>query len=108
MEGTCKQDCHLWKKYREKCPNYIESWWKSNAPTVGPSGHGASVNEVPVLVKDCTPKRTLLMLQEIHDRLVTVQAVNEGTKNMVPLVLGALLKGVMQTKMIVKGDKGNE
>lgn len=50
------------------CPNYVESWWQSKDGT-------------PKLVKDCYPKRSLLMEQEIINRLLSLQSANEQSRN---------------------------
>lgn len=72
MEGTCrKEKCKMWQLYGEDCPNYIESWW-SPPPTIpGP----------PVLVADCAPRRTMLMMQEISNRLLGVEKSQEEARN---------------------------
>jgi len=70
MENTCNKDCPLWKKYKENCPNCIESWWT-------PEGEGKE----PILVKDCAPKRTFIMIQGLHNRLVGVEQSQEQQRN---------------------------
>jgi hypothetical protein len=70
MEDTCKKsDCHLWKKYREKCPNYVRSGWRSVESNQEKTIH------------DCAPIRTMLMLQELYNRLIGVEKVGEQTRN---------------------------
>lgn len=44
-----------------ECPNYIETFWEENG------------NPQPILVKDCAPKRTLLMMQELYNRCFGMQ-----------------------------------
>lgn len=56
----------------KKCPNYIETWWTPQSP----SGDGK-----PILVCDCAPKRTLLMIQDLHNRLVGVEKSQEELRN---------------------------
>lgn len=73
MENTCRgEECPLWKKYKEKCPNFIESWWTPKRP--GDDGQ-------PYLIKDCAPRRTFLMIQELHNRLIGVEKSNEQQRN---------------------------
>ena len=63
MKDTCEPDkCPFAKEYgQEACPNYIECWWQEDG-----------MNK-PELLKDCAPKRILLMMQDLHNRLVGVQ-----------------------------------
>ena len=56
----------------KKCPNYIETWWKPQM--VGGESQ-------PVLVCDCAPKRTLMMIQELHNRLLGVEKSQEELRN---------------------------
>lgn len=70
MENTCNDECFLWKKYKEHCPNYIESWWKPNED-----------ESRPILIKDCAPKRIFLMIQDLHNRLVGVEQSQEQQRN---------------------------
>jgi len=69
MENTCNKDCHLWKKYKEKCPNYIRSGWKPENST-----------EIKY-IEDCAPKRTMLMIQELYNRLIGVEKAQEEMRN---------------------------
>jgi len=78
MEDTCNKECPLWKKYKDKCPNYVESWWQSN--------DGGE----PKLVKDCAPKRTFLMIQELNNRLVGLQQAQEQQRNLTSTVMTSL------------------
>jgi len=73
MEDTCaKNECPMWKKFKEKCPNYIESWWTPSQP----GGDGQ-----PILLHDCAPRRTFLMIQELNNRLIGVEKSNEQQRN---------------------------
>lgn len=70
MINTCrKEECPLWKKYKETCPNYTESWWTTKD------------NGDQQLVFDCTPKRILLMLQNLHNRMIGVEKSQEEQRN---------------------------
>jgi len=65
MENTCKpENCQLYKflklKDPTKCFNYIESWWKPEN------------KKEPILIKDCAPKRTFIMIQELHNRFIGI------------------------------------
>jgi len=53
----------------EQCPNYQEMWFT-------PSDGGK-----PILVKDCAPRRTFLMISELHQRLIGVEKASEEDRN---------------------------
>jgi len=73
MENTCNyKECKLFDLLGgvpEQCPHYIESWWT-------PSDGGK-----PILVKDCAPKRTFLMIQDLNNRLIGVQKSQEEQRD---------------------------
>ena len=70
MENTCvKEKCEFWNNGH--CCNYMESWW------MPPETQGSK----PVLVSDCAPKRTFLMIQDLSNRLVGVQKSQEELRN---------------------------
>lgn len=48
-------------KKQEDCFNFVESWWT-------PEGR-----KEPIVVKDCAPKRTFMMIQDLYNRLIGVQ-----------------------------------
>lgn len=74
MESTiCSlEDCKFVKagfcKKCEDCPFYVESWWQS-------------VDQPPKLIKDCFPKRSLLIQQESINRCLALQSANEQQRN---------------------------
>lgn len=72
MENTCNfENCTFGKSMfnkAEQCFNYKETWW--NIP-----------EEQPVLIKDCAPIRTLIMLQELSNRLIGVEKSQEQLRN---------------------------
>ena len=73
MESTCNpENCKLFDLIGgtpDQCPNYMENWFT-------PSGGGK-----PVLTKDCAPRRTLLMISDLHNRLIGVQKAQEAQRN---------------------------
>lgn len=74
MKDTCElKNCPVAKKFKIKkeneCPNFIESWWT-------PEGE-----KKPTLVKDCTNRRVLLMIQDLYNRLIGVQKSQEQMRN---------------------------
>jgi hypothetical protein len=74
MEETCKSEgCGMAELFgKKKCPNYIETWWT-------PQEVGG--NNKPILVCDCAPKRTLLMIQDLHNRMIGVEQSQEELRN---------------------------
>lgn len=73
MENTCNyKECKLFDYLGgepNQCPNYMETWWNP------------SNNDTPVLVKDCAPRRTFLMIQDLNNRLVGVQKSQEKQRD---------------------------
>jgi len=73
MKNTCNPtECKLFDLLGgtpEQCPNFIESWF---TPSDGSK---------PILVKDCAPKRTFLMISELHQRLIGVEKASEEGRN---------------------------
>lgn len=73
MDSTCDpKNCKLFDLIGgtpEQCPNFQESWWT-------PEGKGK-----PILIKDCSPRRIFLMIQDLHNRLIGVQKAQEEQRN---------------------------
>jgi len=75
MKDTCLcEKCPLWKKYYSRkngqcCPNYIETSWTSRE------------DNQPVLIKDCAPKRSVLMMMDMQNRLFGTQQAAEQARN---------------------------
>ena len=70
MEDTCrKEKCLLWDTFDGNCPNMVESFWEK--PMSGEKK----------LITDCAPKRTMLMIQELYNRLTGIQKAMEGVRN---------------------------
>jgi hypothetical protein len=58
---TCKgKPCPFWKKYKDNCPNYIEGQWRSA------EGHVYAT-------KDCAPRRSMILVQQIYDHMLDVR-----------------------------------
>jgi len=69
MTGTCYIKCPWWKKYKEKCPNFIKTTWR-------PGGGGQ-----PETIDDCAPKRSTLMLMVVLERLEGQQTAANKERN---------------------------
>lgn len=83
-KDTCLgKHCPLYKKFKDTCPNFVESWWTPPPDKDGNRGQ-------PFMVKDCCPKRTFLMIQELSNRLIGVQAAAEEMRNEANRVLGLM------------------
>jgi len=72
MENTCNaKECKFLELLGgdpSNCPNYVEGWWQ---PLEGD----------PKLVKDCSPRRLILMMRNLEIRLLGVQQANEEQRN---------------------------
>lgn len=86
MENTCSENCFLWKKYKKRCPNYVESLWNPNKGK-------------PILIKDCAPKRTFLMIQELYNKLEGVQQSQEQQRN-ATMPIFKLIKTQIEKKLV--------
>ena len=83
MQNTCKEsDCVVYKKLKLKnqreCPNFIETGWKEHD------------NTQPVMISDCAPIRTMLMLQTLYNRFIGVQKSSETQVNTQVKFMGML------------------
>ena len=89
MENTCNFDkCKFGQGFfakEEECFNFKETWWR---PLEGE----------PVLVKDCAPIRTMLMVQGLHDRLIGVQQSQEQQRNESSKIISVFNKIVLEAK----------
>jgi len=67
MKDTQCEDCPFKAMGFDKCPNYIETLWhEKDEPQ-------------PLIIKDCAPRRTLLMMQELYNRTFSLQQqINQG------------------------------
>jgi hypothetical protein len=74
---TCNVKCPFFKKYKEYCPNFVKGQWR----TV--EGH---VYET----RDCAPKRSMILCQQIYDHMIDVRQdynqVRNSTFNLMRLV----------------------
>lgn len=61
MKDTACENCPFKKLGMETCPNYIETLWQTQGELQ------------PQIVRDCAPKRSLLMLQELYTRFFGLQ-----------------------------------
>ena len=52
----------------KECPNYIETIWQEDG------------NPQPKIVKDCAPRRTQLLLQDLHNRTFALQKQTSQTE----------------------------
>ena len=78
MESTCNfKECALAKKWKikkpEECFNYIENQFQTTDGKV-------------IIVKDCCPKRSLLMIQELYNSVERLHISNSELKNQVQAV----------------------
>lgn len=90
MEGTCETlNCALFNLLGgkpEQCPNFIETVWVSDKGE-------------KKLVRDCAPKRTLLMVQDLYNRQVGLQKAQEEMRNSFQYTGEALTRFVKEMKL---------
>lgn len=60
LQDTACENCP-YKQDGKQCPNYIETIWHEND------------NPQPRVVRDCAPKRNLLLTQELYNRTFSLQ-----------------------------------
>jgi hypothetical protein len=80
MKDTACENCPFKKMGFDQCPNYIETLWHEKD------------NAQPVIVKDCAPKRTLLMMQELYGRTFALQQQINQAENEIGGQRGAITK----------------
>jgi len=69
-EDTCKkEECWFWKKFKGRCPNYIESTFVEKN-----TGRTKTVS-------DCAPVRNNILLIDIYQRLEGLQSAQESMRN---------------------------
>ena len=95
MENTCNhKECKFYKflKFKElsQCLNYIETWWTQEKGE-------------PKLIKDCSPKRTMIMVQELYNQQIRLQQAQEEQRNATTKVVGIFNKLALAST-IRKGD----
>ena len=61
MKETACEQCPFKIMGFSECPNYIETLWHKEGELQ------------PQIIRDCAPKRTLLMLQELYNRTFALQ-----------------------------------
>ena len=76
-QNTCNKGCPFWKKYKENCPNFVAGQWKTH------EGHVYST-------KDCAPKRSMILCQQVYDHMLDVRKdynqVRNATGQLIQLV----------------------
>ncbi|MES2409031.1 MAG: hypothetical protein V4509_01880 [Patescibacteria group bacterium] len=80
MKDTACENCPFKKMGFEQCPNYIETLW-----------HQKDESQ-PVIIKDCAPKRSLLMVQELYNRTFALQQQINQSETEMGQMRGAITK----------------
>ena len=101
-QDTCPgRPCPYWKRYKENCPFFVEGGWKT------PDGHTYTT-------KDCAPKRSMILQQQIYDTMIGVHKSHNESRNaniavlkhvfevnpMMPSQMDALEAEFSETKLI--------
>lgn len=61
IKDTACENCPFKEQGFKECPNYIETIWNEKD------------DPQPHIVRDCAPRRSLLMLQELYNRCYGIQ-----------------------------------
>lgn len=98
MENTnCGSNCPFVKSGMfsddKSCPNYIESWWLEKE------------KEKPTLIKDCSPKRSLLNDEALFNRFETSIASINQLENRIKNLEEVLMKILYQCNNLESKDK---
>ena len=94
MQSTCSKECHLWKKYKDSCPNYIVGYWKES---------GSSTE---VRIEDCAPKRILEQLKVIHNLLIGLHQASNEERNSSDALVGVMaevVKRAQEGRILING-----
>jgi len=81
-------------KFPEDCENYLEGWW---TPLEGEAK----------LVKDCAKRRTMMMVQDLYNRTISLQQAQEEQRNNSEKALMAfarLSSEALKTLTTIKND----
>lgn len=96
MEATCWKGCPLHKKYGDKCPNFVVTTWESSEGRIKD-------------VKDCAPIRTFLMIRDLFNRIVGMEAANNQSRNQLADMVSAIKSSTrLQVVHIPKFDRPKE
>jgi len=89
MKDTCYEDCKFWKKYKDKCPNFILTTWTSD-------------DNIPSTFKDCAPKRSVIMQMDMMQMIRGLQVDVEQDRNMQHRVVQELITMKDKNRIDVK------
>jgi hypothetical protein len=93
-ESTCKTKCPFWTRYGENCPNYVEGTWESQ-------------DGEKYTTKDCAPKRSMILVQQMYDHIIGVRRDYNQFRNASTEVLKPAAQSV-GVELIVEGDIVND
>lgn len=83
MESTCKMSCPFWKKYQHNCPHYIETTWMPH-----------DESQSPKVIRDCAPKRSLILQLELHSKLEGMIVASNQERNINHQVLVSIHEAI--------------
>jgi hypothetical protein len=89
-ENTCNKRCPFWTRYGRHCPNYVEGEWKSREGEKYP-------------VKDCAPKRSMILTQQMYEHIIGVRRDYNQFRNASTEVL-KLAAQTVGVELIVEGE----
>lgn len=81
---TCHgKECPFWKRYQEHCPHFVTGQWVTN------DGHKYDT-------KDCAPKRSMILAQQIYDFILGARQDLNSMRNMNIKLLEEILNPVLR------------
>lgn len=98
MENTsCGNECPFYKQgfcnSEKECPNYIEMWWEEGQ------------TQTKKLVKDCSPKRQLIINMQLQNQILCLQQALTEMRNESQKVAGYFEKIVESSKVIIEQEE---
>ena len=83
MEATCRMSCPFWKKYKENCPHFIETTWMPH-----------DESQPPKIIRDCAPKRSVLLQLELHSKLESLIKTSNQERNLNHHILTGIYEAI--------------
>ncbi len=98
MNPTCFPDNCAWHKIiggtKEECPHYMQTTWMNEKGEIA-------------VVDDCTPRRTLILIQELVQSNIGVQQSNEQLRNENKLLTDNFKKVILTLKHAANKELDN-
>jgi hypothetical protein len=93
IENTACENCPFKEFGMKTCPNYIETFWYEAG------------NPQPKLVKDCCPKRLVLMVQQLYNKCDGMQGQVNQAENQVCEIRGTMNRLIQALQHMTETQK---